>query len=1249
MKARLSKKNRNYFIILLFSLFLFVGISSADVNVPEKSPENPELTFLRLKESGKYKEAINFLEQWTMSLSDPLTIETNIFRINEIIAFPELISEALNAFDSILTNKTVLKNNFLRSRILISKNILLMKQGKLGASLETFNSLGFLDFLSIGPFNNRSIDDFNKSFPPEKGFSLKDSFKGKTYRVSWFKTRCDRAGSINLDTVFDSTDDSFFYFFREITVKSDGVYYLLLGKTGFTSIWLDGNPIFADKNRGGFLHDQFFIKLSLSRGTHKILVKMGNSDYGVKLSMRLTDSLGKHVDSISNDPLEKEEKKAAPLSPGKIINYSLFPALDIALKTLKKKLPAETYSRLCFISGYLLYNSRIDKDNNSPILEQFSNIQKDNPFFSAACFYSGKSERIITKKEQFFKKALAANDKNIEALDEIISIKLNNNFLYNAWPLIKQIRKIDRDSIFYLKNLGHLFYVKGWNHEALKLADKIERTAFASAGKVLKADIHFSLKDYDSAAKFYKALFHMDYYNASYLESLLKCYERSGRNKDARNILLYGRTIFPRNMALRLRLASTVELEEGTAASLPFLSSAQVLCPYNKKVLHRLGIAFHKIGKKDPALYYLKLASFYDPDNFSLKRYISIIDNQKNDFLEYLVDADISALSRSADAFANEPLVVLLEESAIKVNSDGSYEKWVRKIYKINSSSEIKNLKNQYVLLDPIRESLENLECIVINNGSRIEASNRFRRSLSDPASRLYYDMEAVVVPVSSLKKGSILDISYTIKNRSGKEYKNYFGEEITLGSNARTLVSNTVLIHPAKRNMYLHTKKINKDLVRQIHKDGKNIYHITVKNMLPFKKENSMPNDSEILPKIYFTSLKDWDEFYSWYRSLLRNKMKLNSEMKDALKKIISPEDSPLTKVQKIYDHVTGAVRYVGFELGVGGIQPRSSDLTYHSGMGDCKDVSLTLVAMLREAGIDARIALIRTRSRGRSDLSVPFIGEFNHAICFVNVAGGFFLDGTVDDAGFKEFPSGNMNVVTFVLDDSGYSFINTASSVYSNNLDQVSSEINILKNGNAVLKRALLKKGTSAASTRYSLRNPAKKIKYLMEHWNKKFPGSKAGNLNVGSLSLENPVSYNYSVEIPSFAQVGSDESKEIIFNSFITSSDYYTDFAMAKNRSFPIDLFGKWEVRVSNRYILPEGYSIFNLPKNEKITHNKFEAHFSFSSLNESGKKIIVASSVVRFKGYLIETKEYPDFREFTRFINRKEIERIVLVKE
>jgi hypothetical protein len=100
------------------------------------------------------------------------------------------------------------------------------------------------------------------------------------------------------------------------------------------------------------------------------------------------------------------------------------------------------------------------------------------------------------------------------------------------------------------------------------------------------------------------------------------------------------------------------------------------------------------------------------------------------------------------------------------------------------------------------------------------------------------------------------------------------------------------------------------------------------------------------------------------------------------------------------------------------------------------------------------------------------------------------------------------------------------------------------------------------------------------------------------------------------------------------------------MRRERRFPIVVQGRYSSESRFEYQLPDGFEILRLPEEETFTHKKFEASFRYS---RTGKNGIAVSSAVRFKDYLIGADEYPRFREFARFIFRKENEMITLKKD
>jgi cellulose synthase operon protein C len=1200
------------------ALYLHAGPSSA---------QSPEDEYFILKMAGNYSEAVDLLRTWTMELKDPAAIEINLFRIRELMVYPELYDRGLDALSKIKMRAGA-QSPFLQDRIDEIMTILYLKKGDLRNAVGTLKSLSFMNFHAMGPFKNSNADEFEKSYPPEQVYEPKQTCEGKVYTVSWFSSTPDRTGVININDLYPDVKDSFFYFHRSIYIAQPGEYDLILGKTGFADLWLDGARIFSDRTEHGFDHDQYFIRVHLPRGSHSLLIKAGDSEDGLQVSLRIAAADGTRTPIISG------EDSGIP-DPGVVRGISYFPALAVFMK--QKDPPPESLFRI----GYMILSARLGNHDNNRALQYFTAIPESHPWFSSACYYIAKAEKSPETKDRFLKESIQAEPKNLESLRELAGLKILHTFLYEASPLIGMIKKTNPISPWYHESMARLFIKLGLSPEATRYAGILNKSIYPSLGCMLEMSIYRTDEDYSHAIQNLERLLQLDRFDVSLYQSALSCYEKTGALDMAEQLCTRAVALFPNTTSLKLRLAEIVETRRGPGPSLPYLAAAINTAPGNRDVLQALGMSYHKLGKVALSGHWLTLASDHDPDNYPLKQYLRAINGGENEIERYTEKKEIAELAGRASKYRDEPALILLDETVISVNADGSFERWVHKIVMVNSRDEVQNFNNQYIVLSPEEESVENLSCGLLHNMARTEISERYRKSLSDPESKLYYNMEALVIPIPSLGPGDIIDVRYVIKNRGGREYKQYFGEKITAGDSFRTLESRTVLIHPAGKPVYCRLKGIGPKAMTVEKTRIKTVYRIAMDNITPYKKERAMPHSSQILPAIYFTSHHTWDEFHAWYKSLLKNRIRIDGDMKETLRKTIADNDAPRDRIRKIYAYVTESIRYVGFEFGVGGIQPRGTDTTFHSKMGDCKDVSLLLVALLREAGIDARLALLRTRDKGAADLSVPFAGDFNHAICFVNIDKGFFLDATAANAGIREIPADDRDVEALVLDENGWRFINTGSGFYYNDFVEVNNMVTITKTGNAIIKRTLLKQGDPAPSARYNLKDPARHVRDLNEFWNAAYPGSSVRELAIVSNRVDEPVRYGYTVSVPAFSRIQDDE---IIFDAFMTKSDFYQAYAVPKTRAFPVILTSAWVTKTSVTYAIPEGYRIDRLPASERYDNAAFCADFSYSS--DGGK--ITVTSAIEMKSRSIEVQEYQKFREFTRFIDKKERESIVLAK-
>ncbi len=89
--------------------------------------------------------------------------------------------------------------------------------------------------------------------------------------------------------------------------------------------------------------------------------------------------------------------------------------------------------------------------------------------------------------------------------------------------------------------------------------------------------------------------------------------------------------------------------------------------------------------------------------------------------------------------------------------------------------------------------------------------------------------------------------------------------------------------------------------------------------------------------------------------------------------------------------------IRYFAFSFGEGGFVPRSLREIYADRIGDCKDVSKTIAAMLTKMGVESYPALVDTRRGFDLINSQPRLGSFNHCISMCYLYGRtYWFEGT-------------------------------------------------------------------------------------------------------------------------------------------------------------------------------------------------------------------------------------------------------------
>ena len=158
---------------------------------------------------------------------------------------------------------------------------------------------------------------------------------------------------------------------------------------------------------------------------------------------------------------------------------------------------------------------------------------------------------------------------------------------------------------------------------------------------------------------------------------------------------------------------------------------------------------------------------------------------------------------------------------------------------------------------------------------------------------------------------------------------------------------------------------------------------------------EANAPREVPPAPNLSFGWGRSWQDAAERYGATWERQLRgadLSAEARAALG---DGKPQRAEAIRRIVAWVHANVRYTGLELGQAAIVPATPAETLKRRYGDCKDLSLLVVGLLRAAGIDARLALVRADWEELQP-ELPGISQFDHAIVHVEGKPPIWIDAT-------------------------------------------------------------------------------------------------------------------------------------------------------------------------------------------------------------------------------------------------------------
>lgn len=326
---------------------------------------------------------------------------------------------------------------------------------------------------------------------------------------------------------------------------------------------------------------------------------------------------------------------------------------------------------------------------------------------------------------------------------------------------------------------------------------------------------------------------------------------------------------------------------------------------------------------------------------------------------------------------------------------------------------------------------------------------------------------------------------------------------------------------YPAAIWAQLDVRELAETMNRE--KNGRKEMEWSFSNKVPLKNKRKDYSvfDGETVPGFAFSTFKSYAEIAEAYGARATPKAAVTEQVQTLANQIAKDQKTARDTARAIYDWVATNITYAGNCIGTGAVVPHDISFILKNKMGDCKDHSTLLQALLSAKGIHSTQALINAGSSYKL-AKVPVVSQVNHVINYLP-AFDLFLDSTSSSTPFGMLPMSSQDKPALLVDGFKAGF-RTPAAQPGSNAQIMKTRIKINDDGSVTGNVEIGLKGYFAADSRASLRNLSKEaaedlVKNVLQG---------AGYAGTGKFEKDDPTAlndtFNYkaSFEFKNFTQL-------------------------------------------------------------------------------------------------------------------------------
>ncbi len=1132
----------------------------------------------------------------------------------------------------------------LRAYATMLRGLAEQSSGDPAVAQATFDSLGYVnDWMVIGAFDNEGKSGFGRELPPEAqrnaAVDRSASYQGKERQVTWrrYPKELSPKGYISFDAIFRPWVNVCAYAETFVTLEEAEPLTLWLGAAGASKVWFNGDEVHADEAYRRVDYDRFSAAVAGREGANRILVKVCTAEGPWGFTLRIGDRTGAPRADLAIAAQGPTEAAAAPASPPQVPEAPVAP-----LANLEALVEAAPESRRGAdvrydLSRFLHWTGATD-EGTTRFRELAAKAAELDPSVEhlelAADFAENRAERMrfVAQAEERHRRdprvilqratLLASGPDPGQALRLLLDANLRGEEGIEAdWMIatLYEQRDLKQAGLAIIeRNLRGTGGAARWVRRHASALDQLgrEQAAFEATERLLA----LRPDDYDAHRR------------------MISDARIRGEHERMLAHLETMRTLAPADIGMRLYEASILEGLDRRDDALAIYRQIIEWTPEESSYHVRLGDVLVRFDQTDAAIAAYRQALALRPQDAGVRERLEQLQPTERPDENRAIEPEVF-LARRSDG-TRYPMSVLHDLTVSTVYENGLTHRFHQYVFQVHTEEGARRARTFGIPFEPGAEWVDVRSVKTFRkDGAVLDNYEAFTNSVGQAAYRVYYDVRQRVLRFPELEPGDVVEIRYRVDDVSRRNaFNDYYGNMRMLQRGVPVKALEHVLIAPASRQLHFNDPGMRGLRHERSRRDGQQVHRFTATDIPALRSERNMPGLTEVAPYLHVSTYATWEEVGRWWWGLSRDQLRPDDGIRETVRELTDGVTDVREKVAKIYAWVTENTRYVGLEFGIHGFKPYRITQVVDRGFGDCKDTASLLYAMLELAGIEAKIALVRTSNNGMIAQSPASLAVFNHAIAYVPEL-DLYLDGTTDTHGMSELPAGDQGALTLLVDPESVE-LRVAPWLDADDVRRERTlDIQLAADGSATLRGTERVTGSRAGMLRTRYQAAATRRERLQAALAARFAGAEVTEESFDELDPSEPVRFTYEATVPQLARRSGRELRVAPGGGRIEG------LARTPSRRHPL-MLGPPETYVERRVVhLPSGHTVATLPDGGEATSPFGRVAVQYGRQGDA----VTVETTVALTRPRVSAEEYPRFRQWVQAADQLLRERLVIRPE